>query len=150
MTRDEFIDNIEDFGDLKDFCYENDCDYLDDIYHSDDLDQMVCEDIRSAIGGLYWYQIRDELSVIPELDDDQYFRADGSFDYVALDNEYDFDDYKRRVLDWADNNDVWEDDDDWLLQSSEEPFDRHEPEEESWEPVSEEDMKNLIGGDLCG
>lgn len=149
MTRDEFIDNIEDFGDLKEFCYENECDYLDNIYHSDDLDQMVCEDIRDATRGLYWYQIRDELSVIPELDDDQYFRADGSFDYVALDDS-DFDGYKRRVLNWADNNDVWEDDDDWLLQSSEEPFDRHEPEEESWEPVSEEDMKNLIGGDLCG
>ena len=147
MTRDEFIDNIEGFGDLKEFCYDVECDYLEDVYHSDDLDQMICEDIRSATSSSYWYEIRDYLSDIPYIEDGQYFRADGSFDYVALDDS-DFDGYKRRVLDWADNNDVWEDDDDWLVESSEEPFDRHESEEESWEPVSEEDMKNLIGGEF--
>ena len=32
-----------------------------------------------------------------------YYRCDGSFDYVGLDDS-DFEDYKSRVLDWMDDN----------------------------------------------
>ena len=49
MTRNEFIDNITEWYELKDFCSDFDCDVCEDIYDDDDYDDSVEEDIRDAI-----------------------------------------------------------------------------------------------------
>ena len=36
MTRNEFIDNITEWYELKDFCNDFDCDICEDIYDDDD------------------------------------------------------------------------------------------------------------------
>ena len=39
MTRNEFIDNITEWCELKDFCNDFDCDICEDIYDDDDYDE---------------------------------------------------------------------------------------------------------------
>ena len=95
---------------------------------------------RSSNTDYGWRSIRDFLADIPTGYD--YYRCDGSFDYVGLDDS-DFEDYKSRVLDWMDEDDLWEpeegeDEDfdpdyDFFSPGEEEP----EPEEP---PVEEEDF----------
>lgn len=106
MTRREFIDTVNDFYDLVSFCNENGCDMCEDIYDDDERDGMIDEDIRDAVGYDSWRDIRDWLSSIPT-GYDLYIRH-SSFDYDGVDN--DFEDYKNDVLDWADSEGVWDDD----------------------------------------
>lgn len=61
MTRNEFIDNITEWYELKDFCSDFDCDVCEDIYDDDDYDDSVEEDIRDAIADYGWRDIRDFL-----------------------------------------------------------------------------------------
>ena len=41
MTRDEFLDNIEYFCELIDFCQEYGCEYLSDVYDEDGRDEEI-------------------------------------------------------------------------------------------------------------
>lgn len=65
MTRNEFIDNITEWYELKDFCSDFDCDVCEDIYDDDDYDDSVEEDIRDAIADYGWRDIRDFLGNLP-------------------------------------------------------------------------------------
>ena len=126
MTRSEFLDNITEWYELKDFCNDFDCDVCEDIYDDDDYDDYVEEDIRDAIADYGWRDIRDFLGNLPSGYD--YYRRNSTLDYDGLGDD-DFEDYKEDVLEWGDDYGVWED------------------EEES---VEEEDFSvgDLIG--MCG
>lgn len=145
MTRSEFLDNITEWYELKDFCNDFDCDVCEDIYDDDDYDDCVEEDIRDAIADYGWRDIRDFLGNLPGGYD--YYRRNSTLDYDGLGDD-DFEDYKEDVLEWGDDCGVWEDeeeyaeDDDFLGSQEEEP-----DEEES---VEEEDFSvgDLIG--MCG
>ena len=140
MTRSYFLDYVTEWGELIELCREYDCDICEDIIDEDELDDYVSSDISNTDYG--WRSIRDSLSDIPTGYD--YYRCDGTFDYVGLDDS-DFEDYKSRVLDWMDEDDLWEpeegedeDEDfdpdyDFFSPGEEEP----EPEEP---PVEEEDF----------
>ena len=141
MIRSEFLE-IDCWSDLKEFCYDYDCDILCDIYESDDLDSMVCDDIRSSTSNMYWNEIRDALHGIPDLDDGQYFRCDGVFDYESLDDESDFEHYKNKVLEWGDENEIWDEEDDesyWPDLSDEE----EDSGEDIWEPATADELELL-------
>lgn len=147
MTRSEFLDNITEWYELKDFCNDFDCDVCEDIYDDDDYDDCVEEDIRDAIADYGWRDIRDFLGNLPGGYD--YYRRNSTLDYDGLGDD-DFEDYKEDVLEWGDDCGVWEDEeeeecaeDDDILGSQEE-----EPDEE--ESVEEEDFSvgDLIG--MCG
>ena len=147
MTRNEFIDNITEWYELKDFCSDFDCDVCEDIYDDDDYDDCVEEDIRDAIADYGWRDIRDFLGNLPGGYD--YYRRNSTLDYDGLGDD-DFEEYKEDVLEWGDDFGVWEEeeeeeyaeDDDFLGSQEEEP-----DEEES---VEEEDFSvgDLIG--MCG
>ena len=116
MTREWFEYNINDFDDLIDFCDENGCDVLEGLHPGDDFDQYVCDDIRNAIGHEYWTEIRSELNRIYDEHGGDYFFYNGEFDYIWVSSDYDFEEYKSRVIDWAEYEDFfepeYEDDDD--------------------------------------
>ena len=146
MTRSEFIDNITEWYELKDFCNTFDCDVCEDIYDDDDYDDCVEDDVRDVVGECSWREIRDCLCDLPSGYD--YYRRNGNLDYDGMGDD-DFEDYKEQALEWGDDYDVWEDEeeedyaeDDDFLDSTEEP-----DEEES---VKEEDFSvgDLIG--MCG
>ena len=101
MTRNEFIDNITEWYELKDFCSDFDCDVCEDIYDDDDYDDSVEEDIRDAIADYGWRDIRDFLGNLPS--GYYYYRRNSAFDYDGLDDD-DFEDYKEDVLEWGDDS----------------------------------------------
>lgn len=145
MTRSYFLDYVTDWDELIELCRDYDCDICEDIISDDTLDEYVDSDISGTDYG--WRSLRDYLSDIPTGYD--YYRCDGSFDYVGLDDG-DFEDYKARVLEWMDADDLWEEeenedegDDDFDPDevdffSPGEPDD--EPEEPAEPPVEEEDF----------
>ena len=94
LTRSYFLDCVTDWSELIELCREYDCDICEDIIDDDELNEYVNSDISNTDYG--WRSIRDFLADIPTGYD--YYRCDGSFDYVGLDDS-DFEDYKSRVLD---------------------------------------------------
>lgn len=108
MTRDEFIDDVVDFYDLRNFCYDYDCDELDDVYDSRGLDGYINNsliDWAREVGD--WEELREKLDDISTGYD--YYKIDGYGDIIGLD-DYDFAEYKDAVLDWGDRNGVWDQD----------------------------------------
>lgn len=145
MTRNDFLNDVTEWWELLDFCSDEGCYICEDIIDSDQLDEYVEEDIRDT--NYSWRGIRDSLSEIPT--GYGYYRMNGSFDYDGMD-ENDFDSYKEDVLEWGDNNGVWEDEPD-----EEDDFDtdtmfNEEDSEPDEPPVEEEDFSigELMG--FCG
>jgi len=140
MTRSYFVDYVTGWYELLDLCSDEGCNVCEDIIDDDQLDEWVESDIQN--GSYNWRELRDFLYDIPTGYD--YYRCDGSFDYVGMDDD-DFEDYKERVLDWMDENGEWDDEEDEEEEKSFYP--ELEPEEE---PAAQEDFSvtELIG--MCG
>lgn len=124
MTRREFLEDVTDFYDLRDFCWRNDCYVMDDYDVIDDeqKDDRIHEWLRETDED--WSTIRDILDDVPTGYD--FYRCDGWVTFYPCDDS-DFDDVKSEVLEWADDNDVFED--------SDEEDDDEEIEEETADPV---------------
>ena len=121
MTRREFIDNVCDFDDLMRFCYDEDCDIMEDV--TADLKGALDEEIKEAVDHWYWYDIRDRLNDIPE--GYTWYHRNGLLDWEDIDDS--FDEWKADVMEWASDNDVFEEDDEEETEEygapQDEPFD---------------------------
>lgn len=131
MTRNEFIENVQDFGDLITFCYDEGCNYTEDIYDEEGMDEFVDNELYDITrnAGERWYNIRDILNDIQT--GYGYYRIYSISEIVPLYDD-DFEDYKCDVMDWGDANDVWEHD--------EESEETTELEEEKSEEKEEDDQ----------
>lgn len=137
MTRQEFLDDVYDFRELMDFCYDNDCGICDDIYDDESKDEYINEHLSDmADNADDWQSLYRTLDDIPTGYD--YYRLDDYVDFNGLDDD-DFDDYKNDVLEWMDDNEYWDEDED----DEEEYFPPEEEysEEEDDEESCEEDMQ---------
>jgi hypothetical protein len=137
MTRQEFLDDVYDFRELMDFCYDNDCGICDDIYDDESKDEYINEHLSDmADNADDWQSLYRTLDYIPTGYD--YYRLDDYDDFNGLDDD-DFDDYKNDVLEWMDDNEYWDEDED----DEEEYFPPEEEysEEEDDEESCEEDMQ---------
>lgn len=122
MTRQEFLDDVCSFDELRDFCYDNDCTICDDIYDDDSKDDYINEHLSDmADDADDWQSLYRTLDDIPTGYD--YYRLDDYGDFYGLDNA-DFENYKDEVLEWMDDREYWEEDED--------------PEEEEYFPPEEE------------
>lgn len=109
MTRNEFINDIDTWWDLIDFCREEDCDVCEDVISDDDLSDYIEEDIENAAhDGMSWQEIRDRLNDLDTSYD--YYVNDGYMIYNGLDNDDDFEEFKSNVLDWMDSYGEWDED----------------------------------------
>ena len=110
MTREEFINDVTTWDELKDFCYDYSCDYCDDVYDDDGLNDYLNRAIEDWAGNMTWRQLRDRLDDIPT--DGEWYSIDEYEDINELD-DVDFEGYKRDVLSWVDDyGDVWDEEDD--------------------------------------
>lgn len=140
MTRSYYLGYVTDWCELIELCQDYDCDICEDVIDDDTLDEYVDSDISDLEYG--WRRIRDLLPDIPTGYD--YYRHDGPFDYVGLNNG-DFQDYKSRILEWMDENDLWDaeddEDDDEGFDPDNDFFSPGEPEDEPPDPpVEKEDF----------
>lgn len=105
MTRSEFLENVDTWGDLLSFCSDECCGYCEDIYYEDDRDEYIDNEISDWTSG--WEDLYNYLDCIPtgydfyQLCNGEWYGADDSM----------FDDYKTEVLEWGDNHDVWDEED---------------------------------------
>lgn len=137
MTRQEFLDDVYDFRELMDFCYDNDCGICDDIYDDESKDEYINEHLSDmADNADDWQSLYRTLDDIPTGYD--YYRLDDYDDFNGLDDD-DFDDYKNDVLEWMDDNEYWDEgeDDEEEYFPPEEEYSEEEDDEES----CEEDMQ---------
>lgn len=107
MTRREFINNVESLSELLDFCYNYNCDVCEDILHYDDIVERITEDFRNSGSSYTWSDIQRWLSRIPS--NAEYYRYDACFEYDSVDD--DLEDYKEKVLEWGDDDGIWDEED---------------------------------------
>lgn len=129
MTRSEFLDNVE-------YTLYNVMEYVDDfgigdyspfedIGDGNVLDDWVNDDVSECDRN--WDTLRDLLDDIPT--GYEYYRRDGYFDYVGLDDS-DANDLVDRILEIMDDNEWWDDedeDDEVIEEEADEPSEK-EPE----------------------
>ncbi len=139
MTRNEFLEDVTSFGDLKDFCYNEDCNLLEDVYDEEGRDDYINECLMDWARDDTWQELYDRLNGIPT--GYNWYRYDEYGDWCGLDDE-DFEEYKNDVLEWADDNGVWDDDE----EDTDEDYFEGEPEDD--DPAPEEEDFSV--GDLIG
>ena len=108
MTRTEFQEDVTSWWDLVDFCRENDCYYCDDIYDDDSKDDYINSMLSDmARNADCWRDLLDTLEAVPTGYD--FYRKNEYDEFYEADDD-DFDSYKQDVLEWGDDNDVWDPD----------------------------------------
>ncbi len=107
MTRQQFLDEVETWGDLYDVASENDY-YFDDVYEEDSYNEWVDECVRDRIRHDTWEDVRDFLNNCPSAGYDFYVYDEYNGTMRGCFSE-DIDDLKDEFLEWADDREIWDD-----------------------------------------
>lgn len=124
MTRQEFIDEINNWWELIDFCNDEGCDYLDNVYTAEARGDCINDyQLEGWARDNLWRNLLDILNDL--YDGYEYYKLDGYGDWVYL-NDEDFESYKSDVLDWAEQNYVFDEDEeedpaDYGIEDDDEP-----------------------------
>ena len=105
MTRQEFINDVNDFAELIDFCNDVGCSICEDLVYYETMDDYIWDAIRDWDSG--WEELRDALDSIDTAP--YWYLHEGWMDFHGVDDE--FDDYKREVLEEADEYNYFDDED---------------------------------------
>ena len=142
MTRQEFIEDVNAFWELIEFCRNERLDICDDLVYWDKLDSYIMCAIRDFDT---WQGIRDFLSDIP--DGGEYYSIDGYDGIVGVDDT--FDDYKSDVIRAMDQCNAWgeeedsSDDEDDVVESETQI---HTTEEEEEVSIDDASFLAVVGG----
>ena len=107
MTRREFINDVQYWSDLLDFCSDEGCDYCEDVYSSDQWNDWIDDNMYDWARNNGWREILRILQDYDELTGYDYYRKDEYGDWYGLDDN-DFESYKNDVLEYMDDNDYWD------------------------------------------
>lgn len=107
MTRAEFIENVTNFEELREFCIDNDCDVVGEIFDEYTFDRRVNDRLSNWVGDYDWYDIKSMLNDIPT--GYSYYTEDDDGDFQGLDAN-DFRSMFDDVLEWGDDYEIWDDD----------------------------------------
>lgn len=111
MTRQDFIDDVQCWSELIDFCYGEGCYVCDDVCTSGQRDDRIDEDVSEMMRNNSWRTILDTLQTYDNQSGYEYYSLDGYGDWIGLDDD-DLASYKDDVLEWMDNNGRWGDEND--------------------------------------
>lgn len=121
MTRTEFINEVQDWRGLQNFCGDEGCHICDDVYSDeakdDYIDDYLTDMARRADG---WKDLYNILEDIPT--GYYYYLLDEFEEFRGLDTS-DFEIFKDDALEWGDINGIWdnEEEEDYEEQADEEP-----------------------------
>lgn len=133
MTKREFEENIQSFGELLSFCAEYDCDACMDILNREQFNDAVDEDLLDSVRYCDWHDVRDILRGIQEHSETGYYYRIDALEYKPL-TEHDFLSIKAQVASSMDENELWDD---------EEESAREEQESTEQEDFSVSDLINM-------
>ena len=133
MTREEFLDNVNDWDELLDFCYDNDIYTCEDIHTDAQKDEYIENNLVEWARTSTWKELYNILDDIPD-ESNWYVINDYGEIWEATDD--DFEDYKQRTLEKCDDDELfdevkpYEEDDieDYTLDEEEEEDEEIEPE----------------------
>lgn len=120
MTRQEFIEDVNDFWDLKEFCYENNLDTCDNIYDAESYNDFINECVIDWARQDNWWELLQRLADLPRNYDWYYC---GDYDW----EEADFQDFKDEVLDEMDRYGDWDEEEE---EEEDEEFDFEDSQQE--------------------
>lgn len=112
MTRQEFLDNCNDWWELLEVCRDYDLNACEYVYDDDDLEEYVDEWVRDNCTDYGWRDIRDKLYDIPTGYDFYYIDSEYGLSEINGLDGYDFTNYKDAVLEEMDDDDLWDEDED--------------------------------------
>lgn len=116
MTRQEFIECVNDFWDLKEFCDENNLRVCDDVYDEDSYNYFIDENLAEWARNDHWWELLDRLRDLPSGLDWYYC---GDYDW----EEADFEEFKQEALEEMDRFDAWDEEDE---DENDEDFDEYQ------------------------
>ena len=100
MTVAEFDRDINDFYDLKDFCWEHNCSICENIYDDDQRDEYINNDIDYYSRNDGWRDLADYLYNLSQSHYEFWEYDEGDGDWYEADYDK-FEDYKADVREWA-------------------------------------------------
>lgn len=109
MTRREFIENIEEFNDLIQFCWDEGLGDLIDVFSAETLNERVFEVIVDYDRYNDWRDVYNFLGRIPT--NYAWYTEDDWGDYIGVSDE-EFPRYKQTVLEAMDEDGAWDDEED--------------------------------------
>ncbi len=133
MTRDEFLE-IEDWYDLTDFCYNNSIYTCDDVYSDEQKDNYIEEHLDEWASDYKW---RDLLNLLDGIPDSADWYIIDDYREISEATDEDFEYYKERTLEEADDKDLFDEDDEPYEEESIEDYTLDEETEEEEEFVPE-------------
>ena len=132
MTRQDFIEEVSNFSELIDFCSENGCSELGDVYDEDTYNEIINQDIVQWAREEDWKSLYNILDSLP--DGFEYYSCEyGEWTGLGWD---DFHYYKENVLEWADRNGVFDEE--------EEPEPEPEEDDEEYDGSAEDEDISLL------
>lgn len=139
MTRQEFIDTVDDIDELLDFC--SDIGYeLEGVYGEEERDDYINNQVHDMVREYNWEEIRDLLDGIPT--GYYFYYMDRWGDWNGRDSD-DIDDLKQEVLEYADENELFDPED----EEEEHPEDETEEEDvDDFDEVDDEPVE--LGCDM--
>ena len=150
MTRNEFYNDITEWWQLKEFCFEYDLTTLDCVYHYEDFDNIIDDALQLAISREMWYTIKDMLNEVPTGYDYYYVDPDDAWNHYGLNNDADFMNYRDDVAMAMDELELW-DDDEYDEEDDEEDVDPDDLIPVADEPIAFDDFMNtsLVALDMA-
>lgn len=132
MTREEFINDITCMSDLMEFCWNEDCDELEYVISEADRDERIVDDAYDMLRYDSWLSVYDMLGYAADRNGYEWYYSDGSAGYADPIGDNEFEDYKNQVLDWAVENDVFDEEEEPEPYEPEfaQPFDEEPVEQE--------------------
>lgn len=119
MTRREFEEDINSWGDLIYFCSVNECSVCEYIYDEDAKDDYINDQLYGMVQDCRdWRDILDTLRNFPDKEGEWYYLDD--FGNFCVLNDEDFHNYKHETAGWMDWHELWDG-----LQEKEEYIDEH-------------------------
>lgn len=139
MTRDEFIENVQGWYDLRNFCCDENLDICEDVYSEDEKDDFYNDNlVEMARNAGSYSDLIETLNDIPNGYD--WYIRDYDYDEFNEADDRDFREYKERVIDQMDDDEAWDEPEE--DQSVEEVS--NEIEESEAEPLESKDFENFF------
>ena len=123
MTRAEFLEDVTCFSDLINFCNDNGLSFCEEVYDEDIVNEWIDDSLIDLARNYSWGDVRDILNEYADNSGYDWYRYDESYGRYEPLGDYEFNEYRDEVLDYMDENGLWDEDDE---EEEEEPFEDDE------------------------